>query len=259
MKFALADRAGIEKLDTAGVKDGLAYVGDVIAAVKQELAGQTALLGFAGSPWTLANFMLEGGSSGSFAKAKLLFDTDRATYDLLAAKLARGVTDFLQLQIDSGVDAIQIFDSVGGLLHGAEFEAASGQWIRRIIAELHGQVPVIVFAKGVREWAALAQTGAAALGIDHGIALTEAARHLPGTMALQGNFDPDLLATASGRRWRRKRRAFSRACAGGPAISSTWATAFPRTPASKTSPPWWKQQRPSNEQTHRRSGFGCQV
>jgi len=197
MKFTLQSQADIEKLDATEVAGRLQYVASALRAIKKELGGRTALLGFAGSPWTLANFMLEGGSSNEFTKALELFRKDRRAFDLLAGKLAAAVTEFLQLQIDSGVDAVQLFDSLGGLLPGEDFEAASGSWMRQIIEGLRGQVPVIVFAKGVRRWNDLVKTGAKALGIDHGIDILEASRNLPASVALQGNFDPDLLTAAT--------------------------------------------------------------
>ncbi|HWD19517.1 MAG TPA: uroporphyrinogen decarboxylase [Verrucomicrobiae bacterium] len=197
MKFTLRDRAAIHALQIDAVTDRLAYVGDAIKAIRRDLPPHTALLGFAGSPWTLANFMLEGGSSPTITKAHALFRRDRAAFDELAETLTRAVTDFLQLQIDAGVDAIQIFDSLANVLPGDDFEAASARWMRRIIANLQHQVPLIVFARGCRQWSALSDLGAAALGIDHQIDLRHAVRHLPETVAIQGNFNPNLLPSAS--------------------------------------------------------------
>ena len=197
MDFTLRDKNEIEKLRADGVNERLQYVADALKLIKKSLGDRTGLLGFAGSPWTLANFMLEGGSAKQHVKALELFRNDRAAYDLLAEKLTGAVTEFLQLQIDCGVDAIQIFDSVGGILPSEEFEAASGRWIKDIVAELRSQVPVIVFSKGSRNWKSLAQTGANVIGIDHEIEITDAAKQLPTTVALQGNFNPDLLRDAT--------------------------------------------------------------
>jgi uroporphyrinogen decarboxylase len=119
-----------------------------------------------------------------------LFRQDRALFEALCRKLTGAVIPFLQMQIEAGVDAVQIFDSHGGLLPADEFQAASGIWIREIVAALANQAPVIVFSKGTRGWSALADTGAQVIGVDHGATLTEARRHLPGTIALQGNLDP---------------------------------------------------------------------
>jgi len=138
----------VNRLEVSSVAKNLQYAVQAIALTKNQLAGRTALIGFAGSPWTLANFMMEGGSAKEYAKARHLFYTDRALFDCLCEKLTLAVTEFLQMQIDAGVDAIQIFDSLGGLLSADAFEPASGVWMRRIIDALKGQVPVIVFAKG---------------------------------------------------------------------------------------------------------------
>jgi uroporphyrinogen decarboxylase len=178
------------------VSDRLQYVAAAIRCIKAELGGGTALLGFAGSPWTLANFMLEGGSARRPSRALEIFRKDRGLFDALSEELTLAVIEFLQMQITAGVDAIQIFDSLGGLLPGEDFEAASGQWMRTIIAALNGQVPVIVYAKGARSWNSLVQTGAQAIGIDHEIDLAEAKQQLPGDVALQGNLAPELLCSA---------------------------------------------------------------
>jgi uroporphyrinogen decarboxylase len=190
------DAADIRRLAEAGVPERLGYVAGALELVKRNLAGSAALLGFAGSPWTLANFMLEGGSATKFVKARQLFEQDRGSYDLLAGKLAAAVTEFLEMQIACGVDAVQIFDSAGGDLPAADFEAASGRWMERIVAKIRGRAPVIVYSKGTRAWEALAKVGADVIGIDHGIGLKEAERRLPRETGLQGNLDPALLAGA---------------------------------------------------------------
>jgi uroporphyrinogen decarboxylase len=110
--------------------------------------------------------------------------------------LTLAVIEVLQLQINAGVDAIQIFDSLGGLLPTDDFDAASGHWMRTIISVLNGQVPIIVYSKGTRDWASLTQTRAHAVGIDHEIELAEANKELPSHIALQGNLTPGLLASA---------------------------------------------------------------
>ena len=197
MDFTLRNKTEIEKLRADGVTERLQYVADALKLIKKNLGHRTGLLGFAGSPWTLANFMLEGGSAKQHVKALELFRNDRAAYDLLAEILTDAVIEFLQLQINCGVDAIQIFDSVGGLLSNEEFEAASGHWMQKIISALRGQVPVIVFSKGTRNWNSLVQTGANVIGVDHEIEITEALKHLPANIGVQGNFNPDLLREAT--------------------------------------------------------------
>lgn len=196
MDFLLQSRADVERLDVEAVTHRLQYVAKALPLIKSELGGRTALLGFAGSPWTLANFMIEGGGVKEYTKAKALFYSDRSTFELLVEKLARAISDFLQLQIDAGADAVQIFDSLGGVLSDGDFAAASALWIKRIVSSLKGQVPVIVFAKGVHgNWADLVETGAQVLGIDWNIQLAGVAAGLPATVGIQGNLDPFLLTT----------------------------------------------------------------
>jgi uroporphyrinogen decarboxylase len=198
MDFVLRDRHDVRRLQTQGVSDRLQYVAKAIRWTRSELGRSAALLGFAGSPWTLANFMLEGGSARGQTKALELFRRDRALFDALSEELTLAVIEFLQMQINAGVDAIQIFDSLGGLLPMEDFQAASGHWMRTIVAALNEQVPVIVYSKGARNWKSLIQTGARAIGIDHEIDLGEANRQLPPEVAVQGNLRPDLLAVAEG-------------------------------------------------------------
>jgi uroporphyrinogen decarboxylase len=196
MGFTVRTSEDVARLDEKGVADRLSYAGTAIQLTKKELHGKTALIGFAGSPWTLANFMMEGGSSKEYAKARRLFYTDRSLFDQLCGKLTQAVAEFLQLQIDAGVDAVQIFDSLGGLLGPHAFEAASGRWMREIIASLKGQVPVIVFAKGAHgSLEELVSLNAQVLGMDWPVNLGAIARSIPRTMGVQGNLDPLLLET----------------------------------------------------------------
>ena len=117
--------------------------------LRRELGGDTALLGFGGSPWTLACYMVEGGGSDGIRGASAaLFRTDRAFFDALLEKLTTALIDYFKLQIEAGADAIQIFDSWGGLVAGPDYEPASLQWIRRIVAALPAGFPVILYAKG---------------------------------------------------------------------------------------------------------------
>jgi uroporphyrinogen decarboxylase len=196
MEFAVSTAADIRKLDHRQVAEKLQYVAEALRLVKPALAGRTALLGFAGSPWTLANYMIEGSSTHDFTRAKSLFYTDPLLFAELMEKLTLAVTDFLKLQIASGADALQIFDSSGGLLADNAFDAASGLWIQQIIAALGNQVPVILFSKGTHgKWASLVATGANILSIDWTQPLAEVRALLPAHVGVQGNLDPALLGT----------------------------------------------------------------
>jgi uroporphyrinogen decarboxylase len=194
MEFPLRTAEDIERLQPEAVVERLQYVAGALPIIKDALGSRTALLGFAGSPWTLANFMLEGGSAKEYARAKQMFFMEPALFELLSAKLTEGVTAFLQLQIDSGVDAIQIFDSLAGALPGNAYERASGRWIRQIISGLNGGIPVIVFAKGCHSnWGVLVDTGAHVLGIDWTLRLADLRTRVPASIGIQGNLDPFLL------------------------------------------------------------------
>ena len=196
MEFLLKTAADVERLQVEAVTDRLQYVAKALPLIKSALKGRTALIGFAGSPWTLANFMVEGGGVKEYTKAKALFYSDPPLFTRLLEKLTQAVTRFLQLQIDAGADAVQIFDSLGGVLSEGAFPRASACWIKQIIAGLKGQVPVTVFAKGTHgNWDDLVGTGAQVLGVDWNVRLADVASRLPNTVAVQGNLDPFLLST----------------------------------------------------------------
>ncbi len=207
MEFRLETRAQIDALlPVSAVPERLAYVADTLALLKKELAGRKALLGFGGSPWTLATYMVEGGSSEEFERIKQLFYTDRATFDALLEKLTAALIAYFQMQIRAGADAIQIFDSWGGIVAGVDYEAASLKWIRRIVAALPADFPVILYAKNTApHHAAQAASGIRVLSVDWTTDLATLSKQLgtrtpaPGTrsapVALQGNLDPVLLNT----------------------------------------------------------------
>ena len=196
MNFALRTAKDIERLDVPAMPERLAYVPHALQLVKSSLGDRTALIGFAGSPWTLANFMLEGGSADEFTRAKKLFYAEPEIFSMLMEKLTAAVTRLLQMQIEAGVDAVQIFDSLGGLLAGDAFAAASANWIKQIVAALKNAVPVIVFSKDVHgHWHTLVDTGANVLGIDWTVRLADVRAQLPEHVGVQGNLDPSLLLT----------------------------------------------------------------
>ena len=196
MDFTLDSAADIDRLEVSALPERLQYIGKALSLVKAALAGRTALIGFAGSPWTLANFMLEGGGVKTYTKAKSLFYTDPRLFHCLLEKLTQAVTDLLQLQIDAGADAVQVFDSLGGLLSDGNFAASSARWMKQIISSMRGKVPVIVFSKGTHgNWADLVESGAAVIGADWNVRLSDLSRQIPSNVGLQGNLDPFLLST----------------------------------------------------------------
>jgi len=196
MEYRLETRAQLEKLNVTGVAERLDYMAQSLALVKKELRGERALLGFGGSPWTLATYMIEGGSSEDFSRIKELFFTDRAFFDALLEKLTAAVIEFFHMQIRAGADAIQIFDSWGGIIAGQDYEAASLRWMRQIIAAMPKDFPIILYAKGCpMQLTDMAFSGAKVLGVDWTVDLGVVRQLVPKNVALQGNLDPVLMNT----------------------------------------------------------------
>jgi uroporphyrinogen decarboxylase len=202
MDFKIESAADIDRLSVEQVCERLQYVTAALKILRSELGNQTALIGFSGSPWTLATFMLEGGSVETYTRAKALFATDPKAFNLLMEKLTAAVAAYLQSQIAAGVDALQLFDSHGGHLTAKDFYAASGRWMKEIIARLqpeggYPKPPVIVFSLGTHgNWDELAGLGPAVLGVDYQVSLAEVRRKLPSHIGVQGNLNPSwLLAT----------------------------------------------------------------
>jgi uroporphyrinogen decarboxylase len=194
MKRVIRTRADIRKLRVEGAAERLTYVGDALRLVKRELDGKTALIGFTGSPWTLACFLLEGGSSHDFSRARALMHSDPKLLDELLSRLTAAVISYVKMQIRAGADAIQIFDTLGGLLPDSAFESASLKSMRRIIRAIGGKVPSIVFSRGRQGgWRTIAEAGANVIGVDWPADLAAVAASLPKKTAVQGNLDPTLL------------------------------------------------------------------
>ena len=201
MDFAVTSAADIARLSVEKVVERLSYVDKALRLLRAELGDRTALIGFSGSPWTLATFMMEGGSVPKYSRALALFREDPKTYYALAEKLTAAITAYLQMQVDTGVDALQLFDSHGGHLAASEFQEASGRWMREIITAL-GQrpaaPPVIAFSLGTHNnWPDLVATGANVIGVDWETPLAEARQHVPAHIGLQGNLAPSLICDAT--------------------------------------------------------------
>jgi uroporphyrinogen decarboxylase len=174
----------------------LRYVFDAIAMTRKALAGRVPLIGFSGSPFTLACYMVEGGGSDDFRLVKsLLYGRPELLHRILAVN-ADAVTAYLNAQIEAGAQAVMIFDTWGGALSGPAYEAFSLAYSRRVLAGLKREnegrvVPRILFTKGGGQWLeAMAESGADALGVDWQTSLGAARRRVGGRVALQGNMDP---------------------------------------------------------------------
>ena len=187
----------IEKLPKINPHIDLDYVCQVAAQLSTELANRVPLIGFSGSPWTIATYMIEGKSPGSFFHSKSIMYNQPETLQALLDKLVVAVTDYLCAQIDSGVDVIQIFDTWGGALAEQEYIAYSLSTIKRVIAAVHAKhpdIPCIAFTKNGGLWLNhLVDCGADALGIDWTCDLGKARILTEGKVAIQGNLDPAIL------------------------------------------------------------------
>ncbi|MFP4560520.1 MAG: uroporphyrinogen decarboxylase [Thiohalorhabdus sp.] len=177
----------------------LRYVPDAVAAIRKALNNRVPLIGFAGSPWTLATYMVEGGSSKTYGTIKRLAYDEPAVLHRLLDKLAVAVTDYLNAQIEAGAQAVQIFDTWGGVLTPPAYREFSLTYMQRIVNGLRAvndgeRVPVILFTKGGGPWLEdLAATGADVLGLDWQTDPADARRRVGARVALQGNLDPTVL------------------------------------------------------------------
>lgn len=191
--------AEVEALPIPNPEKDLGYVMDAVRTIRRELNGRVPLIGFAGSPWTLATYMVEGGSSRDFRAAKSLLFSQPEVLHALLAKLAESVTSYLNAQILAGAQAVQIFDSWGGALSHVAYREFSLAYMQKIVDGLirtHDgrQVPVILFTKGGGQWLeAMAATGADALGLDWTTDIGLARQRVGQQVALQGNMDPATL------------------------------------------------------------------
>ena len=196
------NEADLSGLNTIKADDDLGYVMRAVSTIRRELNGAIPLIGFSGSPWTLATYMVEGGSSKNFAKIKSMLYDQPATAHALLGKLADAVTDYLNAQVEAGAQALQLFDSWGGALSHDTFNEFSLDYLQRIVSGIKpapdgSVVPVIVFCKGCNgHLEAIADTGCHAAGVDWTIALTDARARVGDRVALQGNMDPSVLLSS---------------------------------------------------------------
>jgi uroporphyrinogen decarboxylase len=177
----------------------LRYVFDAVSSIRRALDGRVPLIGFSGSPWTLACYMVEGGGSDDYRRVKTLMYARPELMHRLLAVNAEAVAAYLNAQIDAGAQAVMLFDSWGGVLSDAAFRAFSLAYLRGVIGQLQREkdghpVPVIVFTKGGGLWLeAIADTGADVVGLDWTTDLGAARARVGGHVALQGNLDPTAL------------------------------------------------------------------
>lgn len=193
------DAASIAKLSVPDIDSKLRYVTDAVSLIRRELDGKIPLIGFSGSPWTLATYMVEGGSSKNFSIVKGLAYSDPKAMHQLLDLLAQSVIVYLNAQIEAGAQVAMIFDTWGGTLSPQQYQDFSVNYMAKIadglIRNRDGRkVPVVMFSKGVGpKLATLANAGCDAVGVDWTVSLSDARRWTKDRVALQGNLDPCIL------------------------------------------------------------------
>ena len=190
----IRSKIDLDKLIIPDIEEHLGYVMDAIKLTQKELNERVPLIGFAGSPWTLLCYAVQGQGSKTFDKAKAFcFSQPKLAHDLLQ-KITTTTILYLKQKINSGVNAIQIFDSWGGILSPEDYNIFSWPYIQQIIDEIKNKIPVIIFGKGC--WFALhdmGKSGASAVGVDWTCSARNARYLSGGQVTLQGNFDPSRL------------------------------------------------------------------
>lgn len=192
--------ADVDRLGVLDPADELGYVTDAVSLIRHELDGRVPLIGFSGSPWTLATYMIEGGSSRDFVRIKQMLYAQPAALGKLLDILSDSVSAYLNAQVRAGAQALMIFDTWGGVLSGPHYRQFSLDPMERILSQLErispdGQkVPVILYTKGGAQWLdTMADSGADALGLDWTVEISAARKLVGERVALQGNLDPSVL------------------------------------------------------------------
>ena len=183
--------ADINNLNTSGAEESLSYVMNALSLTKKELAGKVPLIGFAGAPWTILCYMVEGKGSKTWDKAKAFAYTEPLLAHSLLEKITDITIDYLKAQVKAGADVVQVFDSWAGSLSPADFRIYALPYLNRIATALKDDAPVILFPKG--SWYALPElvkSGASAIGLDWCTEPLKARELTGGEIVLQGNFDP---------------------------------------------------------------------
>lgn len=192
-------RRDIDKIPQIDPGTELRYVMDAVSLIRKELNGRVPLIGFSGSPWTLATYMVEGGGSKDFSKVKGMMFSDPESMHALLNKNAIAVTQYLNAQVEAGAQSLMIFDTWGGVLSPECYREFSLRYMQQIVdgltREADGRrVPVVLFTKNGGRWLSdMADTGCDGLGVDWTIDLADAKKMVNGRTALQGNLDPSVL------------------------------------------------------------------
>jgi len=189
--------ADVDRLAVPDPEQALGYVMDAVRLIVRELDGRVPLIGFAGSPWTVGTYVVEGGSSKNFSHIKGMLYSQPALLHKLLAVLARATTEYLSAQVAAGASALMVFDTWGGALTPASYREFSLRYMQDIVDGLrsrHPDIPVILFTKNGGAWLEhMADTGCDALGLDWTTDLADARARVGDRVALQGNLDPSVL------------------------------------------------------------------
>jgi len=201
-KHPIRDAKAVAALPVPDPEDELGYVMNAVKTIRKALNGDVPLIGFSGSPWTLATYMVEGGSTKNFSIVKSLMYREPKVMHQLLDKLAQSVTSYLNAQIANGAQSVMIFDTWGGVLSPRDYQEFSLRYMQQIVdglvREADGRhVPVTLFTKNGGQWLdIMAATGCDALGVDWTTDLATAKALTGGKVALQGNMDPSVLYAA---------------------------------------------------------------
>jgi uroporphyrinogen decarboxylase len=219
----VTSRADVDGLATPDPALSMPFVLDAVRAIRHGLAGRVPLIGFAGAPFTMATYAIEGGGSKSYEKTKRLMFAEPTTFHALLDKIAATTVAYLEAQVEAGAQAVQLFDSWAGILAPEDFRDVALRWVTEVIARLRASAivqraaaPIIYFVNGVAPYLDdVARAGADVYGIDWRVDLAEVRRRLGPDVALQGNLDPTALFLPPDR-LRERVGAVLRAAGGGP-------------------------------------------
>jgi uroporphyrinogen decarboxylase len=257
----ITGKADVDKLPVPDPEDELGYVMNAVRTIRRELKGEVPLIGFSGSPWTLATYMVEGGSSKAFTVIKKMMYAEPQALHALLDKLAKSVTLYLNAQIKAGAQSVMIFDTWGGVLTGRDYQQFSLYYMHKIVdgllRENEGRrVPVTLFTKGGGQWLeAMAETGCDALGLDWTTDIADARRRVGHKVALQGNMDPSMLY-APPARIEEEVATILAGLARAKAMSLTSGTAFIRTSTQNMRAYLWRRCIGCRRHTTVRSEYG---
>ncbi len=197
----IRSQADINALGVPDPERELAYVMNAVRVIKAELNGRVPLIGFTGSPWTLASYMVEGSGSKEFRRIKgLMFESPAAAHQLLSV-VTESVIQYLKAQVSAGAQSLMVFDTWGGMLSTEKYQAFSLAYMAQVVSAIKSDpacenVPIVLFTKGGGQWLEMmADTGCDGLGLDWTVDMAKAKQRVGDRVVLQGNMDPVVMNT----------------------------------------------------------------